>query len=776
MMTFDTRKYCLENKIASFSLKLTWDDTNNKKLLEPISWSKITIDNFKTYHDTKKTGFAILTGLNNIIVLDCDIAKANGDFPEDILTVLESSCKSVVKTPNGKHYYFKTTKSIHKQTGAFWKGQKVPTFDILADKSVILAPPSHYSKGDQLCVYQWQKGDLSSLVELPESIFEAIKKPQTLETNIRRSLPIESILEGISLAHYDTYDDWVKIGLILYNEGYSCELWDLYSKRSTLYQAGACEKKWPSFKTSPSEKISIATLYFWLKEENFSLFQQLQDNLELKYTQASFSHHKSAAQLFYNEKKDKYKHNNVYGWIVLQENNTYRNFENTPDCFLTEISDSLEKIVEDAMEHWKIKLNAILDDKDKDDDEDEDTTKLKKLLSQKWKGCWAHKKKLASTNYVKQIIPWLEDYFNDKKMIELLDSNRNLLAFEDKVWDFELCEFRSIRKEDYILTTTGYNAPSLDTPLHPLLETFLNSLFEDEQTLLGLLTVAAYTLWGNNMYQLFIILKGNGGNGKGLFISLLRFILGKYSYDLPVTYFTSKTEGKGAALPELAKCSSSRLVISSEPEDCEKIQIGFLKRISGGDPLTVRKLYCSEFSYVPQFTSWLLMNDTKLSKAQEAVQRRLRVFNFPFDFKSEEHYVPTNPKHRLADYDIPTFLSSSCCRDSFMTLLLRTFRDHVKGKSHLKTPPAVNVATKDYLAENNPLAVWLYDAFDTEADDKDRITTTELVSYYKQDTNLSLTPKTFHQYMSLLGFVLKKSNGKDSFRNIKRKIIDLEII
>ena len=45
----------------------------------------------------------------------------------------------------------------------------------------------------------------------------------------------------------DDYKIWLDVGMALKNEGYSCNDWDVWSKKSSKYKSGECAKKWRSF-------------------------------------------------------------------------------------------------------------------------------------------------------------------------------------------------------------------------------------------------------------------------------------------------------------------------------------------------------------------------------------------------------------------------------------------------------------------------------------------------------------------------------------------------
>ena len=105
-MTFNTRQYCLDNNIISCSFNLSYDGKQKVPQNLP-NWKDLSNNTFKQYHKPNHNAFMIITGIkNNIVVIDTDINKAKGSFPVEILEALDNCCESIVKTPNGRHYYF----------------------------------------------------------------------------------------------------------------------------------------------------------------------------------------------------------------------------------------------------------------------------------------------------------------------------------------------------------------------------------------------------------------------------------------------------------------------------------------------------------------------------------------------------------------------------------------------------------------------------------------------------------------------------------------------
>ena len=59
-------------------------------------------------------------------------------------------------------------------------------------------------------------------------------------------IDLNECLKYIDPASLD-YQTWVSVGMALKEEGYSCAVWDSWSRNDSRYHSGECEKKWESF-------------------------------------------------------------------------------------------------------------------------------------------------------------------------------------------------------------------------------------------------------------------------------------------------------------------------------------------------------------------------------------------------------------------------------------------------------------------------------------------------------------------------------------------------
>lgn len=151
--------------------------------------------------------------------------------------------------------------------------------------------------------------DSAEKLELPKKE----KKEKQEKKGIIEPTVVSRILEYLDEKRFDVYEDWLKIGMICYNEGIDVSIWDEFSKRSLKYREGDCAKKWKTFNKN---SLTIATLWEWLKEDNPAGYEQLkQDDYEYKKVEFEKTHFKlmnpAVYVRLYNDKITLLKHNEL---------------------------------------------------------------------------------------------------------------------------------------------------------------------------------------------------------------------------------------------------------------------------------------------------------------------------------------------------------------------------------------------------------------------------------------------------------------------------------
>lgn len=766
-----TISHCAQNNIVSFSCTIEWNKKQNRKDLKLPNWRNITEENFISFHDSAKNGFAIITGaINSLVVIDADEVKAaekGTPIPPEILEMLEHEAATIVKTPNGRHFYFGYEgEPLKSGTDIRWNNQRIFGLDLRAEGGIILAPPTSYRKNGTQVAYTFTKGTLDELYLLPTKILTALQQQPTVNeiaqefTESSDEEIANDLLKALKPMRWDNRNDWLMIGIILFNSDLPLSLWDSFSRQSSHYTADGCPKAWKSFKKG---NLTIRSLWKMVREDNPAEFARLQrKHINIKALLEPT--HLSLAKLFHALRPDDYVLcDGKIGWFERMPNNVWKRRDNEPPSQILSISECLIPII---AEHYQMA---------KQDYESTTSETSRDIRAAEMKRYMALDALVKNANTIRGVQKYLGGLYSNSSFFELLDSNKHLFAFNNGVYDFSTQEFRPIRPEDYISITCGYDYnPESNAAIRDDILKWFGSMFETTEMRDYFLRKLAYLMNGEKMFQEFDMWQGKGSNGKSLIIRLLENSFGPYCQNLPVTYFTedSKT-GKEAPLPALAECRGARVVWCSEPESGSTLQAGFMKRISGDDTIKTRELYKSNFSFRAQFGVIMLLNEfLKLPRSSEfyAIQRRIRVIHFPFQFMDK----PVADNHRLINRDYEKLIASAEWRNEFISLLIDIYNKEIRTMKSFDFPIQVKEITDSFFEENNPIAVWLKKNFDCNADQQYKFTPSELVNVYNAEhKNNQLTAVRFGSFMSALGYHAKKSNGKIFYRGIMRKILEV---
>ena len=204
-------------------------------------------------------------------------------------------------------------------------------------------------------------------------------------------------------------------------------------------------------------------------------------------------------------------------------------------------------------------------------------------------------------------------------------------------------------------------------------------------------------LSGKTGHEKFHIWTGSGGNGKSKLIELFRYAFGDYCTTLPITIITEKRGRAEACNPSLAKTKGKRFACLQEPENDEKINVGIMKELTGGDTIEARGLYKDPIEFKPQFKMILTCNDLPDIKANDrGTWRRVRVAEFISKFVDEPNSDP-NKYEFLIDEDLDEKLKM--WKEAFMFLLLEEYKSYkIEG---IKEPNEVLLQTKMYQTESD---------------------------------------------------------------------------
>ena len=547
---------------------------------------------------------------------------------------------------------------------------------------------------------------------------------------------IVKVMNALPSKRCDNYDDWLRVGIICFNEGLACEAWNTWSQRSKKFKAGVCAETWSRFRKGP---LTQATLFKWLKEDNPTAFAELSPQRSDLLRVVKNFNHAEGARLFFNMKPDGYLFHESLGWFQLSPFNTWKLYEKAPSGLLTDVWETLKKMC----------MEMLPNHEDEDD--------IKAIMG--------YKRACGNKTYVDGVIAFLPMCYAKDDLPKLMDENRHLFAFTDKVYDLKEHIVRSIKPSDYISLTTGYAFPKpTDPTARQEICAWLDPIWEDEEIKQYALRCIADSLFGTRRFERFFVWTGKGGNGKGLMAEQIKRTLGDYYYPIPNEILTKSADRRNEPNPVLAKARAKRFVQAQEPEASERLQVGMIKQLTGGDAITYRQLYKDPITYVPQYNLFIQCNEVPmLSKPDGGIQRRLEILEFPFQFVSN----PTLANERKGDAEMKgRIIKSEAWRDEFFWMLIDAFK--TIGSDWI-TPQKVKTLSGGYIDENNPVAEWLNEHYERVGldDHAGWQVSTELRNAFNESVDgvrqKQLNAKAFTSYLNLM-----KVPSKDISAGTKR--------
>jgi len=540
---------------------------------------------------------------------------------------------------------------------------------------------------------------------------------------------LTKVLNALSAKRVDDYPDWLRIGIICFNEGLPLEVWDTWSKKSKKYNRGSCADKWKTFKKG---NISQATLWKWLKDDNPAVFAELSKLRNDFWTLLKCANHAEVARYFYNLKPDAYLFNEDLKWFQLTPLGSWKHYERSPSGLLNDIWATFKAVVK---EHWE-----QIPPPPHDDDS----------IKRKVKALGEFNRTIGTKSFLDGVVGLLPTNYNDDDLKSKMDESRHLFAFENKVVDLDARPIvvRDILPTDYVCLNTGFRFPKASIPeIRKGIMDFLMSIWENKDDVDYVLRTLAVQLHGRKKFEEFYVWTGRGGNGKGAMSEIIKRSFGKYFHPFPHELITKRTERKDAPNPPLAQSKGKRIVQAQEPEIDDKFQPGVIKEFTGGDEISCRLLYGNTIQFVPQWGLFVQCNGLpKFSKIDGGVKRRTRIINFPFQFVE----APTEPHHRKINNDIKDKIAKSAeWRDEFILILLDVYP--TIGKS-LNPPKNVLMATGDYLTDNDALASWLPAYYNTGLNATDKrywLPAIELIAQFNND-NPDVKDMTASKFKTLM--------------------------
>jgi P4 family phage/plasmid primase-like protien len=315
--------------------------------------------------------------------------------------------------------------------------------------------------------------------------------------------------------------------------------------------------------------------------------------------------------------------------------------------------------------------------------------------------------RLKTTGFKTNVMKECRELFFDEQFGRKLDTNKDIIAFNNGIMDLITFEFRPGKQEDCMSFSTGIDydpeRPYYEYPTWPKVERFIKQVLPIREVREYFMKHLASNLFGGNTAQKFHILTGSGSNGKSMIMNLMSKALGEYACTVPISLFTQKRKSSGSAAPEVARLRGRRFVTMQEPDESIALNTGLMKEISSGEKMYARDLFesGSEFEVLAKFH--LACNEKpKINTMDGGTWRRLVVINFLSKFVSN----PVAPNEFPLDESIQFSVNTPEWATPFLSYLVHILKEG-NGLRKLVAPQDVLQYTNEYQHENDAIAKFI---------------------------------------------------------------------
>lgn len=567
---------------------------------------------------------------------------------------------------------------------------------------------------------------------------------------------IRKYLDILDSSRFVDRNKWLNVGYILYSiSSENDDLWHYFSSKWENYNERDCDSTWHSF-CNGEYIYTIHSLMYLAQLDNVQEYEEISKEIpihDMKYLRPFDNVISKFIYRLYGEKfvcsnpeKNEWYYFNGIRWI--RENKSFNLRRLIINDVFSQIENYRKQLLKEGANEELIKNYYRI---------------LEKISSGQKMNC-------------------LELEFYNHNFYKIIDQNKDLIGFENGIFDLNIMEFRRGNPSDYVSMSTGYEYIHYeqDHPMYIELEDLINKILPKRNVREFTLKSLSSCLDGHIRDENFYIWSGknnSGGNGKSTIMDLLLKSMGDYACTSPVSLLTTKRESSNSANSALANIRNKRAVIMQEPESTEQIQAGVMKALTGGDRISTRELHSSQIEFKPHAKLFMACNKIPtMSDIDGGVIRRMKIIEFVSRFV--ENPNPDAALNGIYEFKVDRDLKSKLDNYSgvFMCILLKYYKKY--REEGLTPPEPVVVVTKKYENDNNIIKQFI-DENIVPGTKSEYITKDELKQLYRADftikNNFGKFPNFIKQLENALciEFVLdKKKISKAVGYKLKQENLD----
>lgn len=216
-----------------------------------------------------------------------------------------------------------------------------------------------------------------------------------------------------------------------------------------------------------------------------------------------------------------------------------------------------------------------------------------------------------------------------------------------------------------------------------------------------------YTLIGEVIDQVFAVHIGSGGNGKGVFLDTVSYVLGEYATTGQRDSFVRKSNSNRIPA-DIASMEGKRLVVVDELNDNQKMDEALLKDITGGGKIKAEAKNMNPWEYTPKFTLHFRTNHMPDLPSDKSIVRRFRPVKWTVEPTGPEWDEFTSPHHST-----PFNFLTKQEAPGILNWILEGTREYLEHG--LQVPNDLRVEAVEMLQGNDPFLIFMSENTEHEA-------------------------------------------------------------
>jgi len=243
----------------------------------------------------------------------------------------------------------------------------------------------------------------------------------------------------------------------------------------------------------------------------------------------------------------------------------------------------------------------------------------------------------------------------------------------------------------------------------PRFDRFMLDIMKSAERVNFMRRALGYSATGKVNEQCIFISQGDGSNGKGTLMGLMRKCLGEYAITARSELLVKSDQNK---LADNAELNGKRLAVVQETADNHRLDEAQVKKLTGGDggadTLKGKRLYQNQFDFTPTHTIWLCTNHEPIIRGtDDGIWRRIKLIPMVMHYLTEREYADRIKKKQISrddpNYDILDNTLIDKLDVELKGILAWVVRGSKEwwnnGKPDLREPRSITNATARYKSE-----------------------------------------------------------------------------